>query len=390
MSITTSTNPTALPSQRDRSAISTAKAEPAYDQGRGSSLDDGQPVREAAHRVEAKEATGRHEWLIDDSTRELYLSLLVNTGGMPQQPTPANAEPLPARPREQEPDRENSKAGTQLGVETSISLSEGRESTSRLLAYTALVLVAPVLVYLAIVHSVQTAGESSSSHRTVAREEGNVRSLPESLLPAEQSAAEASPASATVPPESTSLTLVPSLILVPGKPGQTTSHSLVIHNRTSFEFTFEVEARDLVIRNGRPVFLTAGQLPDSVAANLLLAPRSVNVKAMQTAAVDVRVTVPSQTQVRGVLITLKGTDGIPAGADTVMTASLGTLISLMGPENTPAQTSDPGLPALANAVSFSVAQWLDEAAPEGLEPPPPAPETQTGTPAEKPVGSTQP
>lgn len=388
MKITTATKPTALPSQRDRSAMPTAEAEPAYDGGRGSSLDDGQPVRKAAPRAEAEEAAGRREWLIDDSTRELYLSLLGKTGGTPLQPTPAIGEPLPTRPREQEPHRESSKAGTQLGVNTSIGLSEGRESPSRLLAYAALVLVAPVLVYTAIAHGLQSAGESSSSDRAVARERGNVRSLPESSLPAGQSAAGPSPASAIVPPESGSLTLAPSLILAPGKPGQTTSHSLVIQNGTSFEFTFEVEARDLVIRNGRQVFLTAGELPDSVAANLLLAPRSVNVKAMRTASVVVRLTAPSQTQVRGVLITLKGFNRIPVGADSVMTASLGTLISLRGPENTPAQTSEPGQSAPASAVSFSVAQWLDEAAPGGLEPPPP--ETQTGTTAEKPAGSAQP
>lgn len=296
------------------------------------------------------------------------------------------AEAMPAY--DQEPDRGSFKVGTRLDGNTNIGPSEGRESLSRLLAYTALVLVAAVLVYLAIAHSAQPAGESSSGYRPVARERSNLRTLPGSSLVGGESRAGSSTAGAAVTPEPASLTLTPSLILSPGKPGQTTSHSLTIQNGTRFDFNFQVEARDLVIRNGMPVFLAAGELPDGIAARLLLAPRSLNVKATRTASVDVRVTVPSRTQVRGVLITLKGADRIPAGAESVMTASLGTLISLTGQENTPAQTSEPSQPATASAVSFSVAPWLDEVAPAGTEAP--APETPTGDPADKPVGSGQP
>ena len=57
-------------------------------------------------------------------------------------------------------------------------------------------------------------------------------------------------------------------------------------------------AEDVVVKDGKRVFVPAGETPDGIAASAVFSQKSVLVKAFSSASVDLRVTLPPQTSVR--------------------------------------------------------------------------------------------
>src|SRR5690348_16252751 len=87
-------------------------------------------------------------------------------------------------------------------------------------------------------------------------------------------------------------------------------------------------AEEAVVRDGKRVFVSAGELPGSIAATAVFSVPSVSVKPFSNATVDVHFTVPQGTQIRAVVALFRGTDKIPSCAGSIsVTASLGTLIT---------------------------------------------------------------
>jgi hypothetical protein len=127
------------------------------------------------------------------------------------------------------------------------------------------------------------------------------------------------------PPET--LALSPAVIMVRGQPGQSTTQTLTIANRMSSDLNFTLATEDVVVREGKRVFLPAGQVANGIAATAVAMPASVIVKAGEDASVQVTFTLPPETGQRAV-VTFFRSVAIPSVEGSVgLNASLGTLIT---------------------------------------------------------------
>ncbi|MGH9523301.1 MAG: hypothetical protein ACRD3E_12310 [Terriglobales bacterium] len=125
-----------------------------------------------------------------------------------------------------------------------------------------------------------------------------------------------------------SLSLSPAVVMTNGSFGQSITQTLMLTNGTSRPMAFDMVAEDAVVRDGKRVFVAAGEMPGSIAATAVFSTPMVLVQPFSNATVDVRFTVPQGTNVRAVVALFRGTDKIPSGRGAVsMTASLGTLIT---------------------------------------------------------------
>ena len=125
-----------------------------------------------------------------------------------------------------------------------------------------------------------------------------------------------------------SLSLSPAVVMTKGSFGQSITQTLLLTNGTARPMAFDLVAEDAVVRDGKRVFVPAGEMQGSIAATAVFSKPSVVVDPFSNATVDVRFTVPQGTAVRAVVALFRGTDKIPSGLGTVsMTASLGTLIT---------------------------------------------------------------
>jgi len=122
------------------------------------------------------------------------------------------------------------------------------------------------------------------------------------------------------------LTLSPAVVTLRGTYGQSTTQRVSMTNGTSQPFACDVLVQDVIVRDGKRVFVPAGRTAGSIAATAVLSARSLNIRAGETAVVTVTVTIPQATSDRAVVVLLKGKNqlivkGVP------MVASLGSLLT---------------------------------------------------------------
>jgi hypothetical protein len=134
------------------------------------------------------------------------------------------------------------------------------------------------------------------------------------------------------------LSASPAVVMLGGTPGQGTTQTLTLVNSTSRTLSFVMRAKDVVVRDGRRVFVDAGELPGSVAATAVFSPPEVRVKPGERVSVDVTLTIPLQPAARAVVALFQGTTRLVQG-DTSMTASIGTLLTFTLSGHVSAQTS---------------------------------------------------
>ena len=92
-----------------------------------------------------------------------------------------------------------------------------------------------------------------------------------------------------------SIALSPAIIMVRGRPGQSTTQTLTIVNRTASEVHFTVVSEDVVVRDGKRVFVPAGQTANGIAASSVATPSAVTVKAGEEASAQITFTLPPET-----------------------------------------------------------------------------------------------
>lgn len=130
------------------------------------------------------------------------------------------------------------------------------------------------------------------------------------------------------------LSLSPAVIITRGQPGQSATQTLTLSNQTNMPFSFEMIAQDIVVRDGKRVFVNAGELPRSIAATAVFSKAGVTVPPGQSASVDVTVTLVQDTDVRAIAAIFHGTDKLSGQTNSVgMTASLGCLITFTASNN---------------------------------------------------------
>ena len=122
------------------------------------------------------------------------------------------------------------------------------------------------------------------------------------------------------------LSLSPAVVMLRGDHGQSTTQTLRLVNGTSRPFSFDLVAQDVAGRDGERTYADAGLLPGSIAATAVFSQNHVEVPPGQTATVDITVTLPPDTKLRGVRALFKGTNRVMSG-HVPMFASLGSLLT---------------------------------------------------------------
>ncbi len=133
---------------------------------------------------------------------------------------------------------------------------------------------------------------------------------------------------------SSSVSLSPAVVMAKGNFGQSITQTLVLTNDTPMPMSFELVAEDVVVRDGKRVFVPAGQMQGSIAATAVFSAKTIAIAPWSTGGVDVHFTVPANTPVRAVVALFRGTNTLPSTRQGIaMTASLGTLITFTLSDN---------------------------------------------------------
>jgi hypothetical protein len=123
-----------------------------------------------------------------------------------------------------------------------------------------------------------------------------------------------------------SLSVSPSVVMLRGEAGQSTTQTLTFTNGTSMPLSFEMNAQDAVVRDGKRLFVEAGTLPGSIAATTVFSPKLFTVAPGQAVNIAVTVTIPPKPAVRAIVVMCQGTTKLGRGP-LRMTASVGTLMT---------------------------------------------------------------
>jgi hypothetical protein len=119
------------------------------------------------------------------------------------------------------------------------------------------------------------------------------------------------------------VTLSPAVVPLGGRPGQSTTQRLTLLNGTSRELSFELVAKDVVIRDGQRTFVTAGELPGSIAASAVFSTRMITVPPGEERSLRVTVTLPPQLPCRAIVVLFQGTTRLSGNT----TVSIGSLLT---------------------------------------------------------------
>jgi len=190
----------------------------------------------------------------------------------------------------------------------------------------------------------------------------HAQTTPAASQPAPQPSPEAAKAS---------ISLSPAVIMAKGSFGQGLTQTLTISNQTLGDLSFDLVAEDVIIKDGKRVFVPAGETPNSIAATAVFSHKTVLVKPFTSAAVDVRLTIPAQTDLRAIVAVFRGTDKLQTSSDSVgMTASLGTLITFNLTGNVKLQPEVVRVSPATDSANMTIAQWIantgaEPALPEG-------------------------
>lgn len=240
---------------------------------------------------------GVREWLIDDSARQLFRSMMK-----PSQPPVSRAAQPAAKTKTIEPSRAGS--GESLG-RVPPTQGENENKVPPLRSKPAFWIVC-LLIFGGLAYGARL-GFSPPPSKPCGPGPATGRET-STQSPAHEMSLESQG----------TLSLSPTLSVIQCEPGASASQVLVLANNTRTELTFEVAALDVIVRDGRTVFLQAGATPNSIAATVL-SQKYLNVKPHVEASIAVTFAVHPQTTSRGVLILLKGTDKATFGGNTYVT-----------------------------------------------------------------------
>jgi hypothetical protein len=177
------------------------------------------------------------------------------------------------------------------------------------------------------------------------------------------------PAAPVQPTDRPSISLSPAVVMAKGSFSQTLTQTLTLTNQTARDFAFEMVAEDVVINDGKRVFVAAGETPNSIAASAVFTQKTVMVKPFSSAAVDVRLTLPAQTNLRAVVAMFRGTDKLSTSSGAVgMTASLGSLITFNLTDNVKLQPEPVRVTPASETANMRIAQWITNSGAEPVLP----------------------
>jgi hypothetical protein len=170
-------------------------------------------------------------------------------------------------------------------------------------------------------------------------------------------------------PEKPSLSLSPAVIMAKGSFGQGLTQTLTLTNTTGMDLGFDLVAQDIIVKDGKRVFVPAGETENSIAVTAVFTPKTVLVKAHTSATVEMRLTIPEKTQIRAVSAIFMGTDKLPtSGGGVAMTASLAALVTFNLTPNVELQQEPAHIVAASETANMTISQWISNPGSEPVLP----------------------
>jgi hypothetical protein len=169
-----------------------------------------------------------------------------------------------------------------------------------------------------------------------------------------------------------SISLSPAVVMARGSFGQGLTQTLTLNNLTGLDFAFELIAEDVVIKDGKRVFVSAGETEHSIAATAVFSQSKIVIKAHSSGSVDVRLTIPPQTKIRAMVAIFRGTDVLRSSTPSVgMTASLGALLTFNLTDNVKLDPDPVQIKPANESSNLVISQWItnsgtEPAVPEGV------------------------
>jgi hypothetical protein len=155
-----------------------------------------------------------------------------------------------------------------------------------------------------------------------------------------------------------SVSLSPAVATITCKLGQSTTQVVTLTNRTDQELVFQMIAEDVVVRDGKRIFVAAGETRDGIAASAVFSRTEVAIKPMESSSVGVTFTLPPQTPLRAALAVFSGLTKVSGGGPLKMTASLGTLFTFTASETFKIDVSPLTIKTQTNTANVGISQTL--------------------------------
>ena len=149
------------------------------------------------------------------------------------------------------------------------------------------------------------------------------------------------------------ISVSPSVVMLRGNLGQSTTQRITVENTTGATFTFRLEAQDVVIRDGRRAFAAAGETPGSIAATAVFSQDNVSVRPNEKVAVGVTFTLPPETKCRAVVALFRATQSV-----NHVLASIGTLMTFAVSDDVRVEPGEVRVTPQSSAANASFAQPL--------------------------------
>lgn len=181
--------------------------------------------------------------------------------------------------------------------------------------------------------------------------------------------AQMAPQQSPAPADKPSISLSPAVIMGRGTFGEGLTQTLTLSNNTGADLAFELVAEDMIVKDGKRVYVPAGELPDSIAATAVFSQKKVLVKAHTSGTVEVRLTIPAKTDVRAVVAIFRGTDVLPTSSGNVgMTASLSALITFNLSDNVKVEPEPAHVIPASSSANMTISEWLQNGGTEPVLP----------------------
>jgi hypothetical protein len=185
------------------------------------------------------------------------------------------------------------------------------------------------------------------------------------LCGASNSARRAGGQSTSQQPTAPSLALSPGVIEVKTQPGASSAHVMTMTNLTGTRFKFVMEAFDVVTRDGKRVFVPAGETEGGIARSAIFEPPAIELNPGEAGRVKVTLTIPADPKVRAVVAIFHGQTALPGRGTLMVTGSLGTLITYNLSARIAIHAGAPAISPQTDNANLKVFQQLEN---DGQEP----------------------
>jgi hypothetical protein len=164
-------------------------------------------------------------------------------------------------------------------------------------------------------------------------------------------------------PIAPSLALSPAVIMLKAQRGTSSTNTLTMANLTHTKFKFVLEAFDVAIRDGKRVFVPAGETEGGIARSAIFDPPTIELQAGESGRVNITLTVPSEPKVRAVVAIFHGQTALQAKG-TLFTGSLGALIAYNLRGKIEMRAAEPVVSPQTESLNLTVSEQVENAGQE--------------------------